>query len=234
MRRAIALLTIVLFLLGTGVSQRRKSKHKAAPKPKVVSRHVTVNVVSSADMICSTGECPTRESVLKLSASTVNTGDTFSYSWSVSGGKIAATGNSVVWDLKGALPGIYTAFVKVSDQHSGTGDAQLQIKVVPCGNCTQESSPCPLISVSCPDEIVKGSSFKFAVNIAGGPTLVTPTYLWTVSSGKIVKGDREKELEVVASDDDPEIRGTVLVSGYDPNCSTIGSCTSKLKTQSHY
>lgn len=234
MRRAIALLTIVLFLLGTGISQRRKSKRKPAPKPKIVSRHLTVNVVSSAELICGTGECPTRESILKLSANTVNTGDTFNYNWSVSGGKIAATGNTVSWDLKGALPGVYTASVKVSDQHSGTGDAQLQIKVVDCGKCSQDSAPCPVITVSCPDEIVKGSSFKFAVDITGGPRLATsPTYLWTVSAGKIVKGDRERELEVLASDDDSEIRGTVLISGYDPNCSTVSSCTSKLKTESH-
>jgi len=231
MRKVIAVVMLLLtVLLGIGLSQKRRQKAKPKPKPKAVARSLVVKVISSAEMICSSGECPTRESSVNLSAtSTDPTNAQLTFQWTVTGGKLMSTGSATKWNLNNVFPGVYTASVKVSDQQGGTGNDQVQIRVVSCGGC-QNSTPCPVISVSCPDEIDGKARFKFLVTVAGGPTLKTPpTYLWTVSSGKITNGDTSSDIDVDAAEDEDEIRGTVYVGGYDPDCSTIASCTSKIK-----
>ena len=141
---------------GSGASQRRRVKHTVKPKPapKIVERFLVVNIFSPTDMICGSVFCPARDSSVKLIAnSSAPSGDALSFDWNVSSGKVSSNGGSVSWDLKGVEPGVYTATVKVSDQHSGTGTAQREIRVVDCGACSENTSPCPVITVSCPDEI---------------------------------------------------------------------------------
>jgi len=237
MRNAIVVFTLVLLSVSSfGFSQKHKKKPmpKAKPAPRVVARSLTVNVVSSEELICSSSQCPTRESTVRLVANSLNpAGEQRSFAWTVTGGRGISSGGAVTWVLKGALPGVYTASVKVSDQQSGIGQAQQQIRVVDCGPCTQSSTPCPVVSVVCPEEIDKAAGLKFSAHVAGGPLLSAPlSYLWTVSSGTIVRGEKERDLEVAATEDEEEIRGTVFVGGYDSNCSTIASCTSKIKTRS--
>jgi hypothetical protein len=207
---------------------------KAPPKPRIVAHSIPVSIFSSDEMICGSGQCPMRVSSAKLVANSTNPGvdEQSKFEWSVTVGKLTSVGNVLSWDLKGVVPGVYTATVKVSDQHAGTGSAQQQVTVVDCGPCSQNSSPCPVISVSCPDEIDPSASLKFLTTVSGGSLLSTPiTYLWTVSSGKIVNGEKSKDLEVALPSDEEEIRGTVFVGGFDPRCATIASCTSKIKKQ---
>ena len=207
---------------------------KAPPKPRVVAHSIPVSIVSSEEMICGSAQCPTRVSTAKLVANSTNPGidEQSRFEWNVTAGKLISSGNVLSWDLKGVVPGVYTATVKVSDQHAGNGSAQQQITVVDCGPCSQNSSSCPVISVSCPDEIDTSASLKFLTTVSGGPLLSTPiTYLWTVSSGKILNGEKNKDLEVALPSDEEEVRGTVFIGGYDPRCATIASCTSKIKKQ---
>ena len=175
-----------------------------------------------------------RVAIAKLVATSTNPGvdEQASFQWSVTAGKLNPAGHVLSWDLKDVAPGVYTATVKVSDHHAGTGSSQQQITVVDCGPCNENASPCPVISVSCPEEIDRTGSLKFLATVSGGPLLSTPiTYLWTVSSGKIISGEKSKDLEVVLPFDEDEVRGTVYVGGYDPRCATIAWCTSKLKKQ---
>jgi len=243
-RATIALMVLLSVFLGTAISQRRKAKPtakptpkkrtKPAPKPKIVPKSLTVNVVNSTDMICGSIQCPLRDSSVKLIANSLNQSgdDTLSYEWSVTGGKLTSSGRSVSWDLKGIQPGIYTANVKVADQHAGTGTAQTQIRVVDCGACTANASPCPVVIVSCPDEISKDEALKFSVTITDGPKLLAPpTFLWTVSSGTISGGETAAVLNVVGPYDEERVRATVYVGGYQPDCRTITSCTTRIKSE---
>jgi hypothetical protein len=237
MSRAVILFLLILAsAFGVAFSQRRRAKPKPKPKPpaRIIERVLTVTVAPAAEMVCSSGQCPTLESRVKLTANSNNrAGDQeVSFEWTAPVGKISSTGNSATWDLKGVNPGEYVATVRVSDQHSGKGTAQQQIKVIDCGPCSQNSTPCPLISVSCPEEVDKTTALKFIVTVARGPELHTPiTYLWTVSAGKIINGEKDKELEVALPEDEDSVRGTVFVGGYDPRCATIASCTSKIRKQ---
>ena len=242
-KATIALMLLLSLFLSTGISQRRRAKpkakaspkqrHQPPPRPKIVARSLTVSIVSSTDMICASIQCPLRDSSVKLIANSLNESgaDNLSYDWSFTGGKLSSNGRSVSWDLKGVQSGIYTANVKVSDQHAGTGTAQTQIRVVDCGACTPQSSPCPVIAVSCPDEISKDEALKFNVTITDGPKILTPpTFLWTISSGTISSGETAPELNVVGPYDEERVRATVYVGGYQPDCRTITSCTTKIKS----
>lgn len=231
-RMMVLSMVVVASLFSFGFSQKRRAKVKPKPKPKIVARPITLNIISSAEMICNSGQCLNREATVKLVADSSNpNGDpSIVFVWNVTGGKLNSTGKSVSWDLKGVLPGVYTATVKASDQHSGKGDAQKQVSVIDCGPCTQNSTPCPTISVACPSEVDKSTVLKFSATVAGGPLLSTPaTYLWTNSAGRIVNGIKGPEMEVALPEDEDEVRGTVFIGGYDPRCSTIASCTSKIK-----
>jgi len=230
MQKVIAVIMILLTgLLGMGLSQKRKTKAKPKPKPKIVARSLTVRIISSAEMICGSGGCPTRESSVNLNAISADQENAqLTYQWTVSGGKLTTTGNATKWDLNNVLPGVYTASVKVSDQQNGTGNDQVQIRVLNCGGC-QSSSPCPVISVACPAEIDGKAGLNFSATVSDGSPVSKQTYLWTVSAGKITSGETSSNIEVAADDDEDEIRGTVYVGGFEPNCSTIASCTSKIR-----
>ena len=228
MRKLITVFMLVLTgLLGIGISQRRRTHSKPKPKAKPIVRSLTVRIISSAEMVCGTTECLTRDSSVNLKAiSTEPANAQLTFQWSVSGGKLVSTGNPTTWNLNNVLPGVYTASIKVADQQGGTGNDQLQVRVVSCGGCN--STPCPTISVSCPEEIDAKERLSFSATVSGGPTSIKPTYLWTVSSGKIIRGETSPELDVTIEDGEDQVRGTVYVGGYDPNCSTIASCTSKI------
>jgi hypothetical protein len=230
-RSFILVLLILVSVFGVASSQRRrKSKPKPKPPAKVVERLLAVTVAPAAEMVCSSAKCPNLDATVKLTANSNNrAGDKeVSFEWTVPVGKINSSGNSATWDLKGVTPGEYMATVKVSDQHSGKGSAQQQIKVVDCGPCSPNLTPCPVISVACPEEVEKASALKFVVTVANGRDMPI-TYLWTVSAGEIVKGEKDKELEVALPDDEDAVRATVFVGGYDPRCPTIASCISKIK-----
>lgn len=224
----VVILLLLTGLLGIALSQKRRHNSKPKAKPKVVARSLTVRIISSAEMVCGSTECPTRESSVNLNAiSTGQENAQLTFQWTVSGGNVVTAGNTTKWNLHNVLPGVYTASVKVSDQQGGTGNDQFQVRVVSCGGC-QASTPCPVITVACPAEIDGKEPLSFSATVSGGPPLKT-TYLWTISSGKILKGETASSLDVAVEDGEDEVRGTVYVGGYDPNCPTIASCTSKIR-----
>src|SRR5436190_20891142 len=253
MHRSIVVLVVLLTLASCfsfGFAEKHKPKPKAKPKatakkatakkrttkskPRIVAHYIPVSIVSSDEMMCASRQCPMRVTTVRLVANSTSPAvdEQTTFEWSVSAGKLNSVGHVLSWDLKDLAPGIYTATVKVSDQHAGTGSSQQQITVVDCGHCNENSSPCPVISVYSPDDVDTNGSLKFLATVSGGPLLSTPiTYLWTVSSGKIIKGEKSKDLEVALPSDEDEVLGTVYVAGYDSRCATIASCTSKIKKQ---
>ena len=87
------------------------------------------------------------------------------------------------------------------------------------GALAQESRGrgCPVINVSRPESASTGPMLTYRANIQSGDPLVTPTFKWTVSVGKIIGGQGTSEVSI-----DPEgnnsITVTVEVIGYAANC----------------
>jgi hypothetical protein len=70
---------------------------------------------------------------------------------------------------------------------------------VPSANTTQSRS-CPVIAIRCSSvKSCCGSKYTLAVDIAGGYLDRKPTYTWSVSAGKIIKGQGTDSIEVDAS-----------------------------------
>lgn len=90
-----------------------------------------------------------------------------------------------------------------------------------------EIQDCPTISVTCPDEVHGGNMrIKFKANITGGKPSTEMPYSWTVSKGTIRQGQGTAVIEVDLTGVDPEgLTATVEVSGFNPNCPRLASCT---------
>jgi hypothetical protein len=97
----------------------------------------------------------------------------------------------------------------------------------------QKASPtpsaCPVVRVSCPDEVKEKETLTFTANVAGGDQNVTPTFNWSVSAGTISSGQGTSS---ITADTDgvggQTITATVDVGGYDRACSTSASCTASV------
>ncbi len=87
------------------------------------------------------------------------------------------------------------------------------------GALTQESGgrDCPVINVSRSESVSTGGTLTYKANIQGGDPLVSPTFIWTVSAGKITGGQGTSEVSINAEGNN-SITVTVDVNGYAANC----------------
>jgi hypothetical protein len=62
-------------------------------------------------------------------------GDTILYTYSTTAGRITGDGSAVIWDLKGAEPGSYTASVEVDDGCGCIAFGSAVVTIASCGDC---------------------------------------------------------------------------------------------------
>jgi hypothetical protein len=91
--------------------------------------------------------------------------------------------------------------------------------------------PCPTIMVTCPDEVLRSEPFNVTATISGGPSGRSRTLKWTVSEGKIVKGQGSAAVTVDTKNAATEVKTIVKVGGYDSACPSVASCISRIKEQ---
>jgi hypothetical protein len=91
--------------------------------------------------------------------------DQLLYTWSVTGGRLTGEGRSVTWDLSGVANGTYTATVEVDDgnQHKVSGSAT--VTVADCTGCVAPPPPCPVVSVSCPNDVGPNEPITFTASV---------------------------------------------------------------------
>jgi hypothetical protein len=76
---------------------------------------------------------------------------------------------------------------------------------------------CPLITISClSGGGCRSRTYGFAANISGGDTTKEPTFKWSVSAGRIKKGQGTSYIEVDAGDVAVDIEVKVEVGGIQP------------------
>lgn len=97
--------------------------------------------------------------------------------------------------------------------------------LAPAGSPAREGvdNPCPTITVSCPDGASPGKPATYRVSVSGADPSVTPTFKWSVSSGKIISGQGTAEIQVESHGSTQT--ATVEVGGYPSLCATTVSCT---------
>lgn len=90
---------------------------------------------------------------------------------------------------------------------------------------------CPYVTVSAPLFVwdTEGS-LKFSASVREELTKIAPTYLWTVSHGRITGGQGTNEIVVQQSGEEYQpVTATVEVGGYAPACVVRASATSPEK-----
>ncbi len=81
---------------------------------------------------CATDSC--RLVILNANASDPDR-DTVLYTYTVTGGRVTGDGSSVIWDLKGAEQGSYTATAEVDDGCGCIAYSSAQVTVASCADC---------------------------------------------------------------------------------------------------
>jgi hypothetical protein len=147
------------------------------------------------------------------------------FSWAVTAGRIKGKGSNVRWDISRLGEGTYTAMVDVTAANHHTVSSSAVIRILPCGMC--DPPPCPVISVSCPSEAESKQEIEFVATVAGGDLDIRCTYRWSVSAGKITRGQGTPKINVNVSQlAGKPVTATVKVGGFDPKCTgTQASCT---------
>lgn len=162
--------------------------------------------------------CAGQPAMVKLDARvTFPSGATPRYRWSADAGHFSGSGPSTEWDLTGAKPGYYKAYLEadngVSEECAVFSSAVVRINCVP--------PTCPNITISCPDRVEINQPLTFCVNTAGGTPGVRPVYDWSVSAGKIISGEGTNCITVETTGlAGQSVRANLTMPGYaDLNCS---------------
>lgn len=158
-------------------------------------------------------------------------GDELRYEYFINDGKILGEGKLVVWDLKNVMRGEREVRVAVTDGKGGKVQTALTVSIVDAGTCDPPPPPCPVIKVSCPDEMDKSKPFVFSVIIEGeAEGYRPPTFYWKLNAGRIVRGQNGREIEATTTGANgfEKITATVEVGSADPSCINIASCSTKI------
>jgi len=156
-------------------------------------------------------------------------GDALQYEYSTTEGSVSGKGKSVIWNLDKVLRGPHEVRVTVTDGKGGKAEAALTVTTVDSGTCDPPPPPCPIVKVSCPEELEKSKPFVFSVLIEGEGTY-KPSFRWKLNAGRIVKGQYGREIEATTTGANgfDGITATVEVGWFDPSCIMTGSCTTKI------
>jgi hypothetical protein len=157
-------------------------------------------------------------------------GDALQYEYSTTEGSISGKGKSVIWNLNKVRRGPHEIRVTVTDGKGGKAEAALTVTTADSDGCDPPPPPCPIVRVSCPEEMDKSKPFVFSVSIEGEDKTYQPSFYWKLNAGRIVKGQYGREIEATTSGANgfEKVTATVEVGGADPSCILSASCSTKI------
>ncbi len=220
---SFALIGLLMFVPEALAKKPKKNKKTATDD--YVYRAPTVQLSASPTVVTACEGQPAR---VQLDArATFPSGASPRYHWSANGGRIEGSGATTEWDLSGAKPGYYKAFIEVdnglTDECLAFSSAMVLIKCAP--------PTCPNIMISCPEKVELNQPLTFCVNTAGGSPNIKPVYEWEVSAGKIVSGEGTSCITVNTTGlAGQSVRATMQMPGYSGlNCTA--SCLVQIPTE---
>ncbi|MGH9905276.1 MAG: hypothetical protein ACRD8U_06775 [Pyrinomonadaceae bacterium] len=165
-------------------------------------------------------EGQTAGSSVRLNASAVSPdGNGIRYKWTTNAGQIDGNGAVVNWDLAGARPGVYRAFLEIN---TGKGDEACEAfaSTAVLVKCPPPPPPvCTSLLINCPDRAELGQPVTFTSAVTGIGN-ATPTYNWAVSAGTIIEGQGTKSIKVDTTGlGGQTIRATLAMGGFNLECS---------------
>jgi hypothetical protein len=199
-----AALVVLLCVIGMG-SARPQSKTVVTNKPPVIAKFE-----SSAPVVytCGHGFCkPKERRTVGLSVTASDSENSpLVYRYSVSGGEIVGEGSTVSWKLGDQPFGRYSATVKVKDGIGAEATSTLEVVVEGCLSCFIPDPPCPVVTVEVASEYTdsketfRGEILSFHIRVMTDAHFLTrPDYNWTVTGGKLLKGQNTPWVTVEAN-----------------------------------
>ena len=96
------------------------------------------------------------------------------------------------------------------------------------GKSDKKQEPvCPSMEMNCPEAVVEGSEVDLTAKWNGGTPGVTPTYFWTASAGKIIKGQGSRSMTLSTKGvQEKSVTVTLELFGFGTKCSR--RCTFRL------
>ena len=164
-------------------------------------------------------EKSTRTTVTLTVVAAGEANEPLSYNYSVTGGEIVGEGAQVTWVFGHAI-GERTATVTVRDSRGREAKATTTVLNTACSSCGLPGLPCPAVNVKSWQEVAhRAERAVFEVEMSSGYFLERPDYVWTVTGGKILKGQHTPSVEVLVTGDiGSEVTAMVEISGFDPSC----------------
>lgn len=235
MKILLAALTLLLSVAVCAQTLPSKKRGRRTSKnlPPVVNLRLDVNTVALAcpwDHYSMSGCNQSADhGVLINTDANDSDGDQLSYRYVVTGGSVIGDGSRVRWDLKKAAPGDYKIRVFVDDRHGHKRSAFASVKVEACPAC---DPPCSTLDIVGPkDSVEEGQPAIFVANFSGGEEPPT-SYTWTISAGKIIKGQGTASITVdTTGAGGKDLAVIVNLAGIDPTCSHLASSQVKIRSK---
>ena len=216
-RRRLIGLILPIALVGLNLFGTEAFAQKV--KETIVYSPPTLSLVASPTVVqvCEDGGTA---SIINLDARANSPGGyPIRYSWRATGGRIQGDGANVTWDLTGANPGYYQAFVDID---TGSGDELCQAFAstrILVKRCPPPTPVCPTVRISCPDSPVVGQPLDFTATVTGGSAKEL-IYNWTVSAGTIISGQGTSSIRVDTTGlAGATVRASLSMGGYPMDCS---------------
>ena len=209
---ALATVVATLVFAPAGANAQKKSQPQRASGPPSLSLAADSTVIKG---------CNDESARVRLVATArASDGASLRYRWTTNGGKLSGDGANTSWDLAGVQPGVYQAFVEVDDGRDLNCVAFSSVAIV-VTDCPPPPPQivCPNVTVSCPDAASENAPTTFTATISGGSPGITPTYNWTISTGRIISGQGTPSITVDTTGlAGQTIRANLDVGGYGMSC----------------
>jgi hypothetical protein len=210
---ALAMAGAMLVFASANVNAQKRKRYERTSGPPSLS------LAADSSMIKACNDESTRIRLIATASSP--DGAALRYRWTTSGGRLRGEGANTTWDLAGAPPGVYQAFVEVDDGRdlNCVAFSSVSIIVTDCPPPPPPPPVCPTVTVSCPEAGTENASVTFTANVSGGTPNITPGYNWTVSAGRIISGQGTPSITVDTNGlAGQTVRASVDITGFGMPC----------------
>lgn len=208
---AVALVMVGLVVASVNAKPKKRKRYERVSAPPTLSLAADAMTVRVCD----------NPSVRLIATASSPEGRPLRYKWTTNGGRLRGDGSNPTWDLNGAAPGVYQAVVEVDDgrDRDCVAFSSASIVVSDCPPPPRPQPVCPNVSVSCPDSAVENSTVTFTSTFSGGSGNITPSYSWTVSAGRIIRGQGTPSIVVDTTGlGGQTVRADLDLGGYGMPC----------------
>jgi hypothetical protein len=235
LRTILATVSLCL-MLAPGIA--RSGASKVWFKKPAVELQASTKVITypcSTDEHSASRSCPTTADLqVDLTAVINGFNRQSAYVYTVTGGRIVGQGSKVSWDLSEAGPGFYAVTVEVQDNKKHRASSTVNVTVQNCRDCIISDFPCPMMVVTCYDQVRAGTPITCKV-VVGSSTRPPPTgYEWSARDSSGDASERISGQGTYISIRTDGLGGqtvfvTVKVKGLDPSCPSTGSGSTIVK-----